>query len=115
MSNDWKTLGVRDGGMTTQVRQTGEDEFDYRHVQDISEALENNKAQRNHNDGYSQTREFRRVAHIPTIVIEMWKKEGIDIYNPDHITEVARRLNDPDWGLLRTADGNLGVSNGVMR
>lgn len=115
MSNEWKTLGIREGGLITQARQIGEDEFEYRHIQDIGAALEQNKAMRNHNDGYSESREFRRVAHIPQIVIEMWKSEGIDLYNQDHATEIARRLNDPDWGLLRTADGMLSVSNGIIR
>lgn len=115
MSNEWRTLRTQAGGLVTQAREIGEDKFEIRNVQDIGPALEQNKAMRNHNDGYSETREFKRVAHIPPIVIEMWKNEGIDIFNPDHITEIARRLNDPDWGLLRTADGTLGVSNGVMR
>lgn len=115
MSNEWRTLRTQEGGLVTQAREIGEDKFEIRNVQDIGAAIEQNKAMRNHNDGYSETREFKRVAHIPAIVIEMWKNEGIDIFNPDHITEIARRLNDPDWGLLRTADGTLGVSNGVMR
>lgn len=115
MSNEWKTLRVHEGGLITQAREIGEDQFEIRNIQDVGAALEQNKAMRNHNDGYSKSRELRRVAHIPAIVIEMWKKEGIDLYNPDHATEVARRLNDPDWGLLRTADGMLDVSNGVIR
>jgi hypothetical protein len=115
MSNEWKTLGVRQGGMVTQARQIGEDEFEIRHVQDIASHLEANKAMRNHNDGYSQSREFRRVASIPPVVIEMWKNEGIDVFNPDHQEAVMRKLNDPDYGLLRTADGTLGISNGVIR
>ena len=113
--SDWRTLGVRPGGLITQVRQTGEDEFQYRHSQDVTASLEHNKALRNTNDGYSNTREFRRAAHIPPIVIEMWKNEGVDIFNPDHANEVARRLNSSDWSALRTADGNLGVSNGIIR
>lgn len=115
MPKEWRTLRNHENGLITQAREIGDDQFEIRNVQDIGAALEQNKAMRNHNDGYSDSREFRRVAHIPAIVIEMWKQEGIDIYNPDHTTEVARRLNDPDWGLLRTADGTLGVSNGVMR
>lgn len=113
--SEWKTLGIRQGGMVTQARQTGEDTFEYRHVQDIGAHLEQNKAMRNHNDGYSKTREFRRVASIPPVVIEMWKNEGIDVFNPDHQEAVMRKLNDPDYGLLRTADGTLGISNGVIR
>jgi hypothetical protein len=115
MSDDWKTLGVRQGGLITQAKQIGEDEFEYRHVQDVGAVLDQNKKLQNHNDGYSESRELRRVASIPAVVIEQWKNEGIDIFNPDHAVAVARKLNDPDYAYLRTAGGNLGVSNGVMR
>lgn len=78
--------------------------------------IEQNKAMRNHNDGYSPSREFRRVAIIPEILIQKWRnEEGWDVYNPDHADKLAQKLNDPDYAFLRTADGHIGYSNGVMR
>lgn len=77
--------------------------------------IERNKAMRNHNDGYSPTRELRRVAHIPEIIIQKWKnEEGLDVFNPDHADRLAKKLNDSDWAYLRTADGHIGVRNGVI-
>lgn len=83
---------------------------------DTTPIIERNKAMRNHNDGYTPSRELRRVASIPNIIIAQWlHEEGLDVYNPDHADRLAKKLNDPDWAYLRTADGHLGVSNGVMR
>jgi hypothetical protein len=82
--------------------------------------IEQNKAMRTHNDGYSPSRELRRVASIPFIIGLQWlNEEGwwfLDAgHDPDVAVKLARKLNDPDWAYLRTADGQVGVSNGVMR
>jgi len=84
-----------------------EDSFVIERVQDIESVLERNKALYTHNDGYSKSRELRRVASIPMVVIEQWLKEGIDIYNPDHAEAVKRKLNDSENMFLRTAPGRL--------
>lgn len=81
---------------------------------DITAALEYNQAQRLHNDGYSQSRELRRAASIPWPLILKWKDEGFDIFNKNNKVELLRRLDDPDWGALRTAEGRLGRGSGRM-
>lgn len=74
------------------------------------------KTLRNHNDGYTADRSIRRVAIIPEIIVQKWRnEEGLDVYNPDHADRLARKLNDPDWAHLRSADGHIGYSNGMMR
>ena len=45
---------------------------------------------------------FHRVASVPNYVVELWKKQGVDIDNPDHEAEVIRRLNDPDLKYFKT-------------
>lgn len=86
-------------------------------TQEIGAALDRNKAMRAHNDGYSPSREFRRVAHIPEVVRQhIINTEGWDPYRPDLYPEkMARLLNDSDYAHLRTADGRIGVTNGRMR
>lgn len=76
-------------------------------MQDVAPVLDANKRLFNDSDGYSPSREMRRVASIPLIVVEQWMKEGVDVFNPDHAKEVRRRLNMPEWRHLRTASGRV--------
>lgn len=77
-------------------------------VQDVEPILEANKQMQTADDGYSPSRELRRVASIPCVVAEQWMKErGINILNPDHMPAIRRLLNDPENLFLRTAPGRL--------
>lgn len=75
--------------------------------QDVAPILDRNKALANDGDGYSPSRELCRVATIPPLVVEMWMNEGVDVLDPDHAPEVARRLNSSDWLWLRNAPGRV--------
>lgn len=76
--------------------------------QDVGAVLENNKANATHNDGFSPDRSLRRVASIPTIVIEKWRREyGVDVMNPEHMPKVMALLRDPDWRYLRNSPGSV--------
>lgn len=78
---------------------------------EVDHFLDLNKAMRNENDGYSPSRELRRAASIPVGVQLKWlTEEGLDIYNPDHADRLMRKLNDPDWAYLRTADGRFAMT-----
>jgi hypothetical protein len=88
----------------------------HRSVGETDSVTELNKAMRTHNDGYSPSRELRRVASIPYILIHKWQvEEGWNALDPANADRLVRKLNDPDYAFLRTADGNLGYSNGVIR
>lgn len=89
-------------------------------VSETDAVVERNKAMRNHNDGYSDSRELRRVASIPYIIGLKWlNEEGwwfMDAgHDPDVAVKLAQKLNCNEWQHLRTADGRVGVSNGVLR
>lgn len=73
----------------------------------VDATLERNKALYNEDDkGWSPTREWRRVASIPTSVMHDWLvNEGIDVLNKDYWPAVKRKLNDSQWRHLRTAPG----------
>lgn len=86
-------------------------------VQDVAPILERNKAMANHNDGYTPSREMRRVAFIPDIIRQKWlNEEGWDAYRP-HLygDKLVAKLNDPDWRYLRTAPGRVSCTNGKIR
>lgn len=81
--------------------------------QDVDPILDANMAMRNHNDGYSPSRELRRVGSIPVHLIHKWKlEEGWDAFDPDHAEKLRQKLNDLDFIKLRTADGRLGKIDG---
>ncbi len=42
---------------------------------DVSSILENNKRLYTQNDGYSPDKGLKRIASIPTIILEIWAKE----------------------------------------
>lgn len=92
----------------------------YEAVGETDPIIERNKAMRLHNDGYSDSRELRRAASIPYIIGLQWlQTEGwwfMDAgHDPDVAKKLAAKLNDVEWQHLRTADGRIGVSNGVLR
>lgn len=93
-----------------------EDGFRFYSEQALDPILDRNKAMANENDGYTPSRDIRRVATIPYVIGLQWlNEEGWWFMDPDNADRLARKLNDPDWRYLRTADGQIGLSNGVMR
>ena len=76
-------------------------------VQDAEPFLDRNKALLTHNDGYTETRDMRRAASIPNVIVEQWMREGVSVFDPNDAAEVRRRLNSSDWAHLRTAPGTI--------
>lgn len=77
-------------------------------VCELDDALDHNKALATENDGWSETRELRRVASIPLAVWHKWLlEEGWDAFDGRYADRLRRKLNDPDWRWLRTAPGRV--------
>ena len=93
-------------GVATDV-DLDEGKMIIRRVQDLEPVLDHHKRMATENDGYSPSRDIRRVASIPLVVVEQWMNEGVDIFDPNSREEIKRRLNDPDNQFLRTAPGRL--------
>ena len=51
---------------------------------DVQPILENNKRLYNQNDGYSPDKGLKRIATIPTIILEIWTKYWICFKNTKH-------------------------------
>ena len=76
--------------------------------QDCTDILQETKRLRDEvGDGYTPSRDLRRVAHIPDILIVRWLQEGINVYQAEHWPKVAARLDDPDYAYLRTSYGKV--------
>ena len=83
--------------------------FHIHHTQDVTGVLEKNKQLQNA-DEYKRAgikAGWQHVAHIPDVVVMQWWKEGIDVFNPDHLPAVKRKLRDPQYRHLRTSLGAI--------
>lgn len=113
-TDDFLTLSNY-GGVKTSVRMEA-DNIVVKHEQDLQPVLDACKAMRNENDGYSKTREMRRVMHLPQVLLNHFRHvEGWEPFDPENADRLWRVINDPDLAYLRTAEGNIGFSNGVIR
>ena len=74
--------------------------------QDISSIIKGNLEAQNDK---SMTRgvDMRHVARIPFVVIEQWKKQGIDFNKKEDWPKIKKMLNDPDLRYFRTDLGEI--------
>ena len=88
-----------------------------RRTQDAEAILEQNKAMANHNDGYTPSRDMRRVASIPMVLILKWlEEEGWDAFDPACAHKLAQKLNSNEYMHLRTAPGRVAaLQDGGLR
>ena len=72
---------------------------------DVEPHLKQNARDRNAGTlGYGASRETQRVAHIPPIVLAIWRNEyGVDQFNPDHTEAILQLVDENEW--LRTDGG----------
>lgn len=88
----------------------------FRSTQPVDAMLDRNRAMATHNDGYTPSRDMRRVASIPFGLIHEWMvNEGWNALDPECADKLMQKLNSSEYAYLRTADGRLGMSNGVLR
>lgn len=107
--SNWLSMGPAENGVSWQIRDDGKT-TEMLATADVTDHLEQNKAMMNHNDGYSPSRELRRVASIPAIIILKWKEElGVDFYStdPEQKRKVRQLLNSNEYLFLRTAPGRI--------
>lgn len=92
-------------GLTTWWEDTPEG-FLLRYEQDVEPLIDENRRKQNAGrDYYASAGDYWKVASIPVTVQYKWMiEDGIDITNPDHWPRVQRKLNDPDWRYLKTAE-----------
>lgn len=75
--------------------------------------IEHNKKMFTHNDGYSKSRDLKRVASIPTLVLEVWTREYNGTNNwfalkkEEQQKILKTKLNSNEFQYFRTAPGRL--------
>lgn len=75
-------------------------------VSDVGPQLDRNKNLKTASDGYSPSREFKRVASIPAVVHLLWiERYGVDPLIPGNEDLLRRLLNSSEWMHLRTSEG----------
>lgn len=83
---------------------------------DVKPIIENNKRLYNQNDGYSPDKGLKRIATIPTIILEIWCKEYHKDQNKGNWFDLPRviqqkilreKLNSSDYRYFRTSSGKF--------
>jgi hypothetical protein len=81
--------------------------------QDVNPILQKNKRLYTLNDGYSKSKDLKRVASIPTMVLELWAREYNGTNNWWQIPKSERtkilklKLNSNEYRYFRTASGRM--------
>ena len=79
----------------------------------IDPHLQHNKRLFNLNDGYSKSRDLKRVASIPTLALSVWAKEyngdGNWFALPKEVQSkiLKTKLNSNEFKYFRTAEGKI--------
>jgi len=77
---------------------------------DCTEILRNNKAEQT--NPVADLRFGRKVASVPTVVLDAWIKEGIDYRkigkDPEMKKKFFAKLNSPEWRYFKTTTGHIG-------
>lgn len=83
----------------------------FKATQDVAPILERNKAMAAHNNGYTPSKDMRRVASIPVSIQYKWlTEEGWDCLSPDADCQrkLCQKLDSSEYMYLRTAEFRLG-------
>lgn len=110
-------LRVDNDGVTTETFHDNEDKgvIQERAV-DIKPIIDHNKKLYTQNDGYSPDKGLKRVASVPSIILEIWAKEYNGDINkgnwfglPKEVqTKILKeKLNSSDYRYFRTAPGRF--------
>ena len=95
-------------GVTHAMRRNDNGTISIASSQDTTALIDRAKAMATHNDGWSPSRELRRVATIPAVLRLKWlNEEGWDAFDAACADKLKAKLNDPDFLYLRTAPGRL--------
>ena len=97
----------------TKYIQESDGKLTVNNSQNLDPLLKRNKELYNLNDGYTASKDMRRVASIPPIILQIWTKEYNGTRNwwalpKDTQKKIMRtKLNSSDFRYFRTSEGSL--------
>ena len=100
-------------GVKTRYIQESDGKLTINNQQNLNSLLERNKRLYTANSGYTPSRDFKRVASVPPIILEIWTKEYNGSRNwfalpKETQSKILRtKLNSSEFRYFRTAAGNL--------
>ena len=98
---------------TTFIKEEMDEKVAIVEEQNITPHLKYNKELYNHNDGYSKSRSWKRVASVPTLALQIWAKEETGDNNWFRIPKetqnkiLKKKLNSNEYQYFKTAPGNI--------
>ena len=98
---------------TTYLKDDMDGKIAIKEQVDVTSHLKHNKRLYNLNDGYSKSREMKRVASIPTLALSVWANEYNGSNNwfglPKEVQKkiLKKKLNSNEFRYFKTAEGNL--------
>ena len=97
----------------TRYIQEADGKLTVNNQQNLNPLMERNKKLYTLNDGYTKSREMRRVASVPPLILQIWTKEYNGTNNcwglpKDTQKKIMRtKLNSSEFRYFRTSEGSL--------
>ena len=97
----------------TKYIQESDGKLTINNQQNLNPLMERNKKLYTQNDGYTPSRDMRRVASVPPIMLQIWTKEYNGTRNwwalPKETQKKIMRtkLNSSEFKYFRTSEGSL--------
>ena len=103
-----------DNGITTRYIQESDGKLTINNQQNVNPLLKRNKDLYNHDRGWlSQSKEMKRVASVPPLVLQVWAHEYNGSRNWFALPKETQRkimrmkLNSNEFRYFRTSEGSL--------
>jgi len=97
----------------TRYIQESDGKLTIHNKQNLSPLMERNKKLYTLNDGYTPSKDMKRIASVPPIILQIWSKEYNGTNNwwalPKEIQKhiMRTKLNSSEFRYFRTAEGSL--------
>jgi hypothetical protein len=102
-----------DGVIRSDYIKESDGKLTIKQTQDVESVLKKNKQLITLNDGYSKSRDLKRIASIPNICLTIWAKEyngtnnWFRIPNAERKKILRKKLNSNEYRYFRNSEGKM--------